>query len=382
MSILSNINTMPDKGLSSNVPFNFDQLVSSLPDMICVVDIQWKVLSFNQAALHFIDDQHQIRLQKGLNLLEFRDNDLVKYWKPVFDKVYLQKRKVYYTDRKRYGLKEFYLQVHASPILNDKSEVVSIGFIVQDVTRLKKIEKQLQMQNEELQKVNEELDRFVYSASHDLRAPLTSLLGLLNLTKVTQDETEKQQCLSMMENSIQKMDKFIKDIISHSKNIRLEPLPEKIDFQEIVQEILLHNSFLPKNKPELHKIVNVLQDKSFFSDIMRVKTILNNLITNAINYSDLQKQDPFIQINISVASDKAVVEISDNGIGIGEEHLEKIFDMFYRANQESNGSGLGLYMVKETVKKLGGKISVVSSAGKGSVFTVVLPNLFQEPLND
>jgi signal transduction histidine kinase len=102
--------------------------------------------------------------------------------------------------------------------------------------------------------------------------------------------------------------------------------------------------------------------------------ILNNFISNGIRYFDPAKSLPFIEIRMVVDEKEAQITIEDNGIGIKEEEVENIFKMFYRASESSKGSGLGLFIVKESVDRLGGKITVASKLGKGTKFIVTLPN--------
>jgi signal transduction histidine kinase len=107
---------------------------------------------------------------------------------------------------------------------------------------------------------------------------------------------------------------------------------------------------------------------------MRLGIILNNLISNAVKYQNHQEPQPWVKVNAKVTAEQAVILISDNGIGIKPEYMDRMFKLFFRASLQSYGSGLGLYIVKNTVEKLGGTIELASEYGKGSTFTVVIPN--------
>lgn len=126
---------------------------------------------------------------------------------------------------------------------------------------------------------------------------------------------------------------------------------------------------------KLDPIININGSIPFYSDHSRLLIIFNNIISNAVRYYDRWKES-FLQIDIVVDKDKAEIHFSDNGVGIAEEFLDKIFKMFFRASYESKGSGLGLYIVKSTVEKLNGKISVKSKLGEGTHFTIEVPNIF------
>lgn len=227
-------------------------------------------------------------------------------------------------------------------------------------------------QNEMLEKANQELDRFVYSASHDLRAPLSSLTGLINLSGMTTDIHTIREYHMHMQNRILVMDKFIKEIIDYSRNARVEVLEEKINLRSLIDEVAESLKFV-KDSSEILLQNDIDESMELQSDAYRLKVIFSNLISNAVKYHDLRKPDPHIAIVCNKTRDSYVVKIEDNGMGIPAEHVPKIFDMFYRAHENSEGSGLGLYIVKETLSKIGGQISVDSAYGKGSSFSITLP---------
>jgi signal transduction histidine kinase len=224
--------------------------------------------------------------------------------------------------------------------------------------------------NAELQKVNEELDRFVYSVSHDLRSPLSSILGLINIARLANDHSELNKILSMIEGRVNAQDHFIREIIDYSRNARTETLLESISLNEIVEEMFLSLKFHGNaDKISFNNII----PKDFFihSDRIRLRVILGNLIGNAIKYHDFDKAQTFIEVGIY--PDKETIYVRDNGSGMTAEHKERIFQMFYRGSDKSTGSGLGLFITTEAVVKLGGNISVQSEPGMGSIFLVHVP---------
>jgi PAS domain S-box-containing protein len=245
--------------------------------------------------------------------------------------------------------------------------------VMEDITREKEAERNLIIKNEELTKANRELDRFVYSASHDLRAPIASLLGLIRVARLESSLENIDKLLQMQEKTLHKLDTFIRDIVDHSRNARTLIQHEEIDFKKIVDESFEHFSFLD-NLKNIRRTGVINQSCPFYSDPSRIQIILNNLISNSIKYSDLQKKDSYISIEVTIDSQKAIIIIEDNGEGIRPEMQERIFDMFVRATERSTGSGLGLYIVKEVVDKLNGKITLKSTYGIGSLFRIELPN--------
>jgi signal transduction histidine kinase len=227
------------------------------------------------------------------------------------------------------------------------------------------------LQNEKLKKANSELDRFVYSASHDLRAPLSSISGLIGLAQ--HEPTAMPQYLVMMQDRVGVMDRFIREIIDYSRNARLDLQIEKFNLKKLIEDVVEVLKFAP-HRDHIKIEMNVPGDLTISSDRSRLNVTLSNLISNAVKYQDLYKENSYLKIHCTKEGNNCIIRLEDNGIGIKEEHQPKIFDMFYRATEKSKGSGLGLYIVKETLDKLSGNISFQSSYGEGTTFTVVIPS--------
>jgi signal transduction histidine kinase len=117
----------------------------------------------------------------------------------------------------------------------------------------------------------------------------------------------------------------------------------------------------------------------WYSDSLRVKTIVSNIFSNAIKYQDFNKNDPFIKISTRTHEDYCDIRIEDNGIGIESESQQKIFDLFFRATDQSKGTGLGLFIVKDTIARLKGTVEVKSTVGHGTTFAVRIPNQLNQP---
>jgi PAS domain S-box-containing protein len=230
----------------------------------------------------------------------------------------------------------------------------------------------------ELVKTNSELDRFVYSVSHDLRAPLTSLLGLTNLIEeeIPQNDDMQKERVGMMKKSIRRLDTFISDILDYSRNGRLAVSYDVIHFEELVKETRENLKFM-EGTDGYNLKVDVRQKNGFISDKGRLSVILNNLISNAIKYQDAGKPNPYVKVIIKTDDEKAIIVIEDNGIGISPKDHEKIFEMFYRASKLSTGSGLGMYIVKETLDKLNGTIQLASKPHVGTRFLIIIPNMMK-----
>jgi signal transduction histidine kinase len=223
--------------------------------------------------------------------------------------------------------------------------------------------------NVELRKVNAELDRFVYSVSHDLRSPLSSILGLTNLAGLAKDPQELKDILQMIRGRVSAQDKFIRDIIDYARNTRTEVSPEQVNLKQMADDIIGSLQF-NNNADKISFRNEIGDDVVITTDRIRLTTILSNLISNAIKYHDTRKVNPFIEIGYSKVDQTLYVK--DNGSGIMKEHHEKIFDMFYRGSDRSTGSGLGLFITKEAVNKIGGHVEMRSTYGHGSEFIIHL----------
>lgn len=236
----------------------------------------------------------------------------------------------------------------------------------------------LEKQNEELKKLNEELDRFIYSAAHDLKSPLASLSGLVHLAKLEINSKPHNHYFDMMSASITKLDSFIKDITDYAKNKRQHLTIQEVDFNKVVEDILQSLDHLPQAN-RIQSFIRV-SGGLMKTDKMRLEIILKNLISNSYRYYAPHKQNNYLFIEANIHEDQVSIEVMDNGIGIGRSHLPRIFDMFYRAVDNAHGSGIGLFLVKETVKMLHGKITVKSSLKNWTRFTITLPNNYEMQL--
>lgn len=229
-------------------------------------------------------------------------------------------------------------------------------------------------QNRELRKVNAELDRFVYSASHEMRSPLSSILGLINVASLDK-KPNKEEYLAYIKNSVERLDSLLQDIVDHSKNARTELEIESLDLRQEVEEVIEGLTY-SENFPKIESIVECHGDGLIHSDVNRLKIVLNNLITNAYkHHAPDDVANPFVKIVIDKTATGIKLNIADNGPGIPLEEQEKVFNMFYRATHKSDGTGLGLYIVKEIITNLNGSIEVHSEIGQGTTFIIELVDL-------
>jgi len=241
--------------------------------------------------------------------------------------------------------------------------------------RLEKLKREaryaLRQQNRELVKVNSELDKFVYSVSHQLRGPLASVMGLLNVAEGKPRNIDEIH--AMMRRSVMKLDETLKEIIDYSNNARTALAIEEINWKLLIDTAVERLQYLQNAKKVKFEADLSLAQFPFYSDPQRLFIIFSSIFSNCILYCSSDKQ-AVVLTRIVVAYDTVTITISDNGIGISEHCLPNVFNMFYRASERSMGAGLGLYITKETVKKLGGNISIRSAEQKGTTVTISLPN--------
>lgn len=217
---------------------------------------------------------------------------------------------------------------------------------------------------------NHELNNFVYKVSHDLRAPLSSIKGLINLSRLEKDETSY---LPKIAERIDHLDGFIRDILSHSRNLNSAVIFENVHLENILKECIQELQYLPHFEKVTKSII--VNGENFYSDKVRIYEICRNMISNAIKYQDKNKKDNYLKVSATIHMKSAKIIFEDNGIGIEDEYLDKIFKMFYRATEESEGSGIGLYIVQQAIEKLHGTVDVTSRKGAGTKFVLTIPNM-------
>jgi len=243
---------------------------------------------------------------------------------------------------------------------------------IREITKnlMKKSKKEREKAFGKIQEKNNELNTFIYKATHDLRGPLSSIMGLCKLAR---EETPNNQYFEMIAKSTSKLDDILVLLIETMMVKEKEIVLEKMDFNIIINDILKLLEF-SKGFSRIEFRIQVANTEPFFSDKKIIASIFQNLIENAIKYQNYNEPNSFIAIHLFNMAEGIEVKILDNGLGIANDFQDKVFNMFYRANSDSKGSGLGLYIVKSAVEKLSGTIQFKSEPKKGTQFTIHLPN--------
>jgi signal transduction histidine kinase len=234
-------------------------------------------------------------------------------------------------------------------------------------------EEELKAAMEELSERNFELDQLMYKTSHDLRSPLSSIMGLVNLANIDKDTASRDQYLSKIDGRIRKLDDFIRSMLNYARVNRADVALTEINIKDLVSSSIRELDHLDNFK-SIKTSVDISGDAvPFRSDELRVKIIFSNIISNAYKYYNGDVKS-YLKIKIEITQLVLKIEFKDNGIGIKREHLDKIYNMFYRATDRSQGSGLGMYIVKQAVERLRGTINLKSEYGRGTTIKITLPN--------
>jgi signal transduction histidine kinase len=220
----------------------------------------------------------------------------------------------------------------------------------------------------------DELETFIYKASHDMRSPIASILGLINISDhEIKDVADSKQFFKLVKQQVARLDNILVSLIETTQIQKTEKTPELIDFNQIISDVL--NSLEYKEGFDQVKIqYDVNLNNDFHSDKAMIISIFQNLTDNAIKYSKINNPNAFLNISVTPENSGVKIVFEDNGIGISESLQKNIFKMFFRATKQAAGTGLGLYTVKHCVKKLGGHISVQSKENSGTSFRIYLPN--------
>ncbi|HWY35470.1 MAG TPA: PAS domain-containing sensor histidine kinase, partial [Nitrosopumilaceae archaeon] len=246
-----------------------------------------------------------------------------------------------------------------------KGKPIGIYGVVHDTTEKKIAEEKLQL-------INKELETFIYRASHDLRGPLASILGILNVSKLEGKNRNINEYISLIEICTKKMDETLSSLVQSITIKDTKKLDDPINFEELIDQthtkFLYHEGF---SRMEVTK--EIALTSTYVSSKYIVESIFQNMMENAIKYQNYNAEKSYLKIRISEHSHHLKIEFNDNGIGMDESVQHKVFDMYFRGTEASKGSGLGLYLVKIGIEKLGGNVHFESRKGEGTRFTILLP---------
>lgn len=273
--------------------------------------------------------------------------------------------------------------------INDIIEAINRGHIYRYITKpwseheiRVSIENALEIYNtrkaleekvSELEKTNHELNRFIYSASHDLRSPVTSLMGLLRVAEFEVKDPVALDFFSKVDQTVHRLEHLISNTVDYYKNSRAEVQSDEIEINTLINYVV-ESIQSTSGSIDANIKTSIQGDGVFLGDEFRLRIVLSHLISNAIKFRKPEQEKAEVEITFSYDEDFGTLRVKDDGIGVLEEHVHQIFDMFFKTKESREGAGLGLFVVKEALDKMDGKISLNSEIGKGTVFTITLPN--------
>ncbi len=351
---------------------NLQALIENTTDGVWAIDNNFTLIIQNSSFFDTYRNFFGFDLKIGETILDKMSEDIADTWKILYNKTLAGerlRREIHFHIRG----KDHYYEISFNPIRDTKGNIQGASVFSRNITSRKIAEN-------ELVKANFELDSFVYCSSHDLRAPLRSILGLVGLIRVEADEAQRQSFLNLVEKSVNRLDAFITDLTNFSRNSRLPLQISPVDFTAMLEECVENLRYM-ENSDRVKLHTDFHMNDLFYSDSSRLIIIFQNLLSNAVKYQRLNVDDSYVRIHIETTPMYARIAISDNGIGIESEYLPKIFEMFFRASSISYGSGLGLYITKQVVEKLKGTIEATSKPDKGTTFTIILPQLPPQKTN-
>lgn len=274
-------------------------------------------------------------------------------------------------DRQALHYLERYIKIKES-IINTHTRNVIKSY--EAISKVKALEHEAEVQRsktEIIERKNAELDSFFYRVSHDLKGPISSLIGLHNLVKIDIKDEQAQHYFQMYQSQIMRINTIVMDLINLTRMNNPAVNIIRIDFELLLEECISAYQYLPQFR-NIRFIKNIHRQIEFYSEWAIVNTIIQNLVENAIKYSHPEKE-AFVRIAITQEDEHIRIEVEDNGVGIPADYQAKIFDMFFRANDRIDGTGLGLYILKRAVERLHGHVTFKSQVGTGSTFMILLP---------
>ncbi|RZJ31607.1 MAG: PAS domain-containing sensor histidine kinase [Flavobacterium sp.] len=352
---------------------NLYALINNSNDMMWSVDVDHKLITSNVPYNKNIEMARGVRIRQGDDVMEGAPPELKDWLTVNYSRAFSGE---IFTETVFNEKIQRWFDVSFHPIKKD-GQVIGTACHSRDITDQKRIEEELLENNSELQKTNLELDRFVYSISHDLRSPLTSILGLLSLIEEETQETSTLEHAQMIRTGINRLDTFIKNVLDYSRNNRTGLAVEEVCLNTMAREVVTSLCSM-RDAANIDFLIDFDVKTPFHTDKQSLTTIMENLVSNAIKFHRKDVEKRFIKISGKADDDSLQLEVSDNGLGIDPAYHEKIFEMFTRLSSRADGSGIGLYLVKQIVEKLQGSIRVESSEGNGTTFYITLKNFAYE----
>jgi PAS domain S-box-containing protein len=375
----------------SSMNANLSAVIESTSDRICSLDRNLRYVSFNTAHAKRVKIVTGREIKIGDYLLEGLAPELAEGVRRNFERALNGEQIIIEAVMES---EKSTMEVTYNPIYSTDRKVTGVAMFVRDITERKRIENTLKVLNEELihqnsqlaaqeeelkatldelSERNFELDQLMYKTSHDLRSPLSSIMGLVNLARLDRAGAHQEDYLTKIEDRIKKLDEFIRSMLDYARVNRVEVSYEEVDLQEVVKKCVHELEYLENFSDVKVDVEANMVKPVIVCDPLRIHIIFSNIISNAYKYNNPDVTS-YLKIKIEGLSQFTEIKFKDNGIGIKDEYVGKIFNMFFRATERSQGSGLGMYIVQQAIEKLGGSVRLESEYGKGTEIVIRLPN--------
>jgi len=255
----------------------------------------------------------------------------------------------------------------ASVLKGNDGEELGTLYIVKDVSLLKRIEAELVIKNSDL-------NTFIYKASHDLKGPLVSVMGLTGMVNYEIKDAKALTYFDMIHKTMSNLNNVLKSLIEIASVEKTKREREKINFKNKLGKVITALAINPDYQ-NVKLDIEIDVKKDVYTNPKLLFAILQNILENSFKYRNTKSTTPFIHISIQNFYKGVQIVIEDNGIGIRQDFQDKVYDMFFRGTNQAEGNGLGLYLVRNYVYKMGGEINLKSEEDKGTTVTVYLPTM-------
>jgi signal transduction histidine kinase/HAMP domain-containing protein len=344
------------------------------------VDEKYRYTSFNSIHAGVIKSIYGTDIEVGKSILDYmlvaKDRDIAK---ANFDRALNGE---HFSDEAYSGeesLKRSYFIVSHNPVRNDEGRIIGVVVFAQDMTERKLLEQEKDKYTKELAEKNIELERFTYTVSHDLKSPLVTIktfLGYLPQDMTAADKQRVEKDLLFMNNAADKMGLLLQELLEMSRIGRIINPPVKITFAELIKEAI---SIVAGSIADRGVKVQVGGESvTLYGDRSRLTEIWQNLLENAVKFIG-DRSSPQIDIGVERHGSETVFFVRDNGIGIDPQYQSKIFNLFEKIEAKTEGTGIGLAIVKRIVELYQGRIWVESKGlGQGTSFFFTLPGALSD----
>ncbi len=350
---------------------NLASLINNTQDLMWSVDRDFKLITFNTAFSEVVKDDSGVLLEKGGDVLASGfEPEQIRRFKEFYERAFAGET---FTEIEQ--TENYTSEISFYPIFSSQT-IIGTACYSRNITEKKNAEEQLRKSESDLKSANKDLETFIYRASHDLRGPLSSIIGLTNVSKLEITDPKAKQYLDMIQLSTKKLDDTLVGLVQSMAIKDISKFEDVIEFKVMINDILDRFQYydgFSKVKFE----VNINLSEPFISSRLILQPIIQNLVENSIKYQNINLDKAVSRITVSDNANEVMIVFEDNGMGIDSTIHDKVFDVYYKGTQKSKGSGLGLYIVKTGIERLKGTIRLKSSPGLGSTFIITLPKIIK-----